>query len=152
MTKLTGFDTSQHSKGDAGAKKGDAGAKETGGAGGFGVKSYLHQFYESAAAAPGAAAADEFWYLLPPSRRQNRWALHACRGCTVLALLLLLVGAAAIILGYTFPPHPVDLEPFRLHITKVGENGWIKVDTDQSVKYRRTSLAKINRGCEAKDS
>jgi hypothetical protein len=74
----------------------------------FGIKSYLHQFYLTSPTNPfiddvepaiGGAA----WYLLPPPPSQ-RMGLYVCRLLTVIGLLLLLSGAAGIIIGYCWPP------------------------------------------------
>jgi hypothetical protein len=78
----------------------------------FGIKHYLHQFYLSPTVeeVEGAGA----WYLLPPPPSQ-RTGLYVCRILTVLGLLLLLSGAAAIIVGYMWP-HDTNIEASLMRI------------------------------------
>jgi hypothetical protein len=72
---------------------------------GFGIKSYLHNFYHS----PTVEDIEQSgaWYLLPPPPSQRR-GLFVCRICTVLGLLLLLSGAIGIIIGYMWPHEGVE--------------------------------------------
>jgi len=74
----------------------------------FGIRSYLHQFYLSSPTIedlenPGA------WYLMPPPPMQ-RMSSYLCRILTLIGLLLLLAGAAFIIIGYTWKPTSEDLD------------------------------------------
>jgi hypothetical protein len=79
----------------------------------FGVKSYLHNFYLSPTyediETHGA------WYLLPPPPAQ-RMGLFVCRILTVIGLFLLLGGATAIIVGYTWPHEDVEVSIMRIAI------------------------------------
>lgn len=80
----------------------------------FGIRSYLHQFYLSSPTIeelenPGS------WYLMPPPPMQ-RMSSYLCRIITLIGLLLLLVGAAFIIIGYTWKPSSDDVDT---EITKI---------------------------------
>jgi len=89
----------------------------------FGIRSYLHQFYHPAGA--DADQAENGWYLLP-ARSHDRKALYLCRMCTIMGLGLLLIGAAAIVVGYTWPKEPVENSLLKIELVK-DENGavWI---------------------------
>jgi len=65
----------------------------------FGIRSYLHHFYVSSPNMEEVEPVGGAWYLLPPPPAQ-RMGLYFCRVITVLGLLLLLGGAASIIVGY----------------------------------------------------
>ena len=66
---------------------------------GFGIKSYLHHFYQS----PTVEDMDQSaWYLLPPPPSARR-GLFLCRICTIIGLLLLVAGACCIVVGYMWP-------------------------------------------------
>ena len=71
---------------------------------GFGIKSYLHHFYQSPTVEDVEQSA---WYLLPPPPSTRR-GLFFCRICTCLGLMLLLSGAACIVVGYTWPHEGVE--------------------------------------------
>lgn len=93
----------------------------------FGIRSYLHQFYLSSPTIedfenPGA------WYLLPPPPMQ-RMSSYLCRIVTFIGLLLLLAGAAFIIIGYTWKPSSddIDTEITRIAITR-DEDGDLFID------------------------
>ncbi|CAJ0582611.1 unnamed protein product, partial [Mesorhabditis spiculigera] len=72
---------------------------------GFGIKSYLHNFYYSPT--PDDVEQTGAWYLLPPPPSQRR-GLFVCRICTIIGLFLLLSGAVGIIIGYTWPQEPLE--------------------------------------------
>ncbi|VDN56208.1 unnamed protein product [Dracunculus medinensis] len=72
---------------------------------GFGIRSYLHQFYQSPTVEDIENAGA--WYLLPPPPAQ-RTGLYICRILTVFGLLLLIGGAAAIVVGYTWPHEAIE--------------------------------------------
>ncbi|GMT12515.1 hypothetical protein PFISCL1PPCAC_3812 [Pristionchus fissidentatus] len=79
---------------------------------GFGIKSYLHHFYQS----PTVEDMDQSaWYLLPPPPAMRR-GLFACRLCTCIGLLLLIAGACSIVVGYTWPHETVEQSVQRLSI------------------------------------
>ncbi|VIO97827.1 Uncharacterized protein BM_BM6040 [Brugia malayi] len=80
---------------------------------GFGIRSYLHQFYQSPAVEDIESAGA--WYLLPPPPAQ-RTGLWLCRMLTVLGLILLIGGAVAIIVGYTWPHEGVEESIARIAI------------------------------------
>ncbi|MCP9262739.1 hypothetical protein DINM_005712 [Dirofilaria immitis] len=80
---------------------------------GFGIKSYLHQFYQSPAAEDIESAGA--WYLLPPPPAQ-RTGLWLCRVLTVVGLILLISGAIAIVIGYTWPHEGVEESIARIAI------------------------------------
>lgn len=74
----------------------------------FGIKSYLHQFYLASPTsvnhfldAEGHEIPGTTWYLLPPA--PARAGLYLCRLLTIIGLLLLIAGAAGIIVGYCWP-------------------------------------------------
>ena len=81
----------------------------------FGIRSYLHNFYLSPTyediETHGA------WYLLPPPPAQ-RMGLFVCRILTVIGLFLLLGGATAIIVGYTWPHENVEVSIMRIAIVQ----------------------------------
>jgi len=91
----------------------DGGGGE-GGEGGrrlFGIRNYLHNFYfmspspmEEIVIGGGIAGSPSGgnWYLLPPPP-SHRLGLYVCRLMTLLGMFLLLGGAAAIIVGYSWP-------------------------------------------------
>lgn len=101
-----------------------------GGGGGkfYGIKSYLHSFYvagpptiEQIEAGKGQGAT---WYLLPPPPAQ-RMGLYVCRLLTVLGLLLLLAGSAAIIIGYCLPQEQnIEGELMRISIDQDEEGNF----------------------------
>jgi len=74
----------------------------------FGIRSYLHQFYLSSPTIEELENPGN-WYLLPPSRMQ-RTSNYLCRVFTLIGLLLLMAGAALIIIGYTWKPSSDDLD------------------------------------------
>jgi hypothetical protein len=75
----------------------------------FGIRNYLHNFYfmspsptvEEIGVITGSPSGGN-WYLLPPPP-SHRLGLYACRLMTLLGMFLLLGGAAAIIVGYSWP-------------------------------------------------
>jgi len=79
----------------------------------FGIKSYLHHFYLSPTYEDVETSGA--WYLLPPPPAQ-RMGLYICRVLTVIGLLLLLGGAVAIVVGYTWPHEDVELSIMRVAI------------------------------------
>jgi len=87
----------------------------------FGIKSYLHNFYLSPTyediEMKGA------WYLLPPPPAQ-RMGLFLCRIMTVIGLFLLLAGATAIVVGYTWPHEDVELSIMRIAIVQDEEGNF----------------------------
>ncbi|OZC12352.1 hypothetical protein X798_00874 [Onchocerca flexuosa] len=80
---------------------------------GFGIRSYLHQFYQSPAVEDIESAGA--WYLLPPPPAQ-RTGLWLCRVLTVFGLILLIGGAVAIVIGYTWPHEGVEESIARIAI------------------------------------
>jgi len=90
----------------------DNGTGEGGGRRLFGIRNYLHHFYfmspsptvEEIVVGGGMSGSPSGgqWYLLPPPPSQ-RMGLYVCRLMSILGLLLLLGGAAAIVVGYTWP-------------------------------------------------
>ncbi|KAK5974949.1 hypothetical protein GCK32_020158, partial [Trichostrongylus colubriformis] len=80
---------------------------------GFGIRSYLHNFYLS----PTVEDMEQggAWYLLPPPPAQRR-GLFICRLCTVLGLLLLIGGAVSIVIGYTWPHEGVEQSIYKIVI------------------------------------
>uniref|UniRef100_A0A0R3S584 Transmembrane protein n=1 Tax=Elaeophora elaphi TaxID=1147741 RepID=A0A0R3S584_9BILA len=82
-------------------------------AAGFGIRSYLHQFYQSPAVEDIESAGA--WYLLPPPPAQ-RTGLWLCRLLTVFGLVLLIGGAVAIVVGYTWPHEGVEESIARIAI------------------------------------
>ncbi|CAG9530493.1 unnamed protein product [Cercopithifilaria johnstoni] len=80
---------------------------------GFGIRSYLHQFYQSPAVEDMESAGA--WYLLPPPSAQ-RTGLWVCRLLTVFGLILLIGGAVAIVIGYTWPHEGVEESIARIAI------------------------------------
>lgn len=80
---------------------------------GFGIRSYLHQFYQSPTVEDIESAGA--WYLLPPPPAQ-RTGLWVCRLLTVFGLLLLIGGAIAIVIGYTWPHEGVEESIVRIAI------------------------------------
>jgi len=90
----------------------DNGCGEGGGRRLFGIRNYLHHFYflspsptvEEIVVGGGMAGSPSGgqWYLLPPPPSQ-RMGLYICRLMSLLGLLLLLGGATAIVVGYTWP-------------------------------------------------
>jgi len=88
---------------------------------GFGVRHYLHHFYHS-------PTAEEFdgsgaWYLLPPPVAQRR-GLYACRCVTILGLLLLIAGAASIVVGYTWPHDGIESSIYKIAIFQDDEGNF----------------------------
>jgi len=85
----------------------------------FGIRSYLHQFYEPRTS-PTSADIDigGSWYLLTPvgSQRRSRRSLFWCRMAFAAGMGLLVVGAVGILVGYLWPqPTYIPIEG------KVGE-------------------------------
>uniref|UniRef100_A0A915Q5E9 Uncharacterized protein n=1 Tax=Setaria digitata TaxID=48799 RepID=A0A915Q5E9_9BILA len=80
---------------------------------GFGIRSYLHQFYQSPTIEDIESAGA--WYLLPPPPAQ-RAGLWLCRVLTVFGLVLLIGGAVAIVVGYTWPHEGVEESIVRIAI------------------------------------
>jgi len=73
----------------------------------FGIRSYLHQFYEPRASPTSSDIEDSggTWYLLTPSgppRRSNK-SLFWCRMAFAAGMGLLVVGAVGILVGYLWP-------------------------------------------------
>uniref|UniRef100_A0A0N4ZXG4 Neur_chan_memb domain-containing protein n=1 Tax=Parastrongyloides trichosuri TaxID=131310 RepID=A0A0N4ZXG4_PARTI len=83
----------------------------------FGIKSYLHNFYQTPTdeERPGA------WLLLPPPPAQRRGMLF-CRFLTVLGILLLMCGATGIVIGYTWPHEPIEQSLYKIAID-IDEDG-----------------------------
>ncbi|VDN07292.1 unnamed protein product [Thelazia callipaeda] len=80
---------------------------------GFGIRSYLHQFYQSPTVEDIESAGA--WYLLPPPPAQRR-GFWLCRLLTVFGLFLLIGGAVAIVVGYTWPHEGVEESIVRIAI------------------------------------
>jgi hypothetical protein len=88
---------------------------------GFGIRSYLHQFYLS----PTVEDIEQSgaWYLLPPPPAQRR-GLFICRVCTVIGLLLLVAGAVSIIVGYSWPHEGIEESITRVVIYEDEDGGY----------------------------
>jgi len=98
---------------------------------GFGIRSYIHQFYQSPTVEDIESAGA--WYLLPPPP-VTRTGLYICRILTVIGLLLLLTGAVGIVIGYTWPH-----ERLEESMTKVA----VYQDEDGSYYLPRESLNQL---------
>jgi len=98
---------------------------------GFGIRSYIHQFYQSPTVEDIESAGA--WYLLPPPP-VTRTGLYICRILTVIGLLLLLTGAVGIVIGYTWPH-----ERLEESMTKVA----VYQDEDGSYYLPRESLTQL---------
>ncbi|EPB67047.1 hypothetical protein ANCCEY_13860 [Ancylostoma ceylanicum] len=87
---------------------------------GFGIRSYLHNFYLS----PTVEDIEQSgaWYLLPPPPAQRR-GLFICRLCTVIGLLLLIGGAVSIVVGYTWPHEGVEQSIYKIVIYELRNCG-----------------------------
>lgn len=94
---------------------------------GFGIRSYLHQFYQSPTVEDIESAGA--WYLLPPPPAQ-RTGLYICRVLTVFGLLLLIGGAVAIVVGYTWPREGVEESIVKIAIYQ-DEDGSFYVPPDK---------------------
>jgi len=88
----------------------------------FGIRSYLHQFYEPRTSPTSADIEDiggGAWYLLTPvgqQQRRSRRSLFWCRMAFAAGMGLLVVGAVGILVGYLWPqPTYIPIEG------KVGE-------------------------------
>ncbi|CAI4223555.1 unnamed protein product [Auanema sp. JU1783] len=88
---------------------------------GFGIRNYLHQFYQS----PTVEDIEQSgaWYLLPPPPAQRR-GLFFCRIATVLGLLLLVAGAVSIIIGYSWPQEGIEESITRIVIYQDEDGGY----------------------------
>uniref|UniRef100_A0AC35TUG3 Ion_trans_2 domain-containing protein n=1 Tax=Rhabditophanes sp. KR3021 TaxID=114890 RepID=A0AC35TUG3_9BILA len=79
----------------------------------FGIKSYLHNFYQSPVMEdvehPGT------WLLLPPPPA-HRKGMMICRFLTVIGIILLIAGSGFIVAGYTWPHEPIEESLFRIAI------------------------------------
>ncbi|KAK0414032.1 hypothetical protein QR680_007115 [Steinernema hermaphroditum] len=71
----------------------------------FGIRNYIHQFYQSPTVEDIETSGA--WYLLPPPPAQRR-GLYICRLLTVVGLLMLIGGAGAIAVGYTWPHEALE--------------------------------------------
>lgn len=87
----------------------------------FGIRSYLHQFYLSPTAEEVEASGA--WYLLPPPPRQ-RAGVYICRFLSILGLLLLIGGAAAIIYGYSYQREDVETSIMKIAIIQDDEGNF----------------------------
>jgi len=90
----------------------------------FGIRSYLHQFYEPRSS-PTSADIEGAWYLLTPvgHPRRSRHSLFWCRMAFAAGMGLLVVGAVGILVGYLWPqPSYIPIEG------KVGER-YVIMDT-----------------------
>ncbi|MFH4979192.1 hypothetical protein AB6A40_005901 [Gnathostoma spinigerum] len=94
---------------------------------GFGIRSYLHQFYQSPTLEDIESSGA--WYLLPPPPAQ-RTGLYICRVLTVIGLLLLIAGAGAIVVGYTWPHEGVEESIVKIAIYQ-DEDGSFYVPPDK---------------------
>ncbi|CAD6193922.1 unnamed protein product [Caenorhabditis auriculariae] len=94
---------------------------------GFGIRNYLHQFYVT----PTTEDVEQngTWYLLPPPPAQRR-GLFVCRVCTVVGLLLLMSGAVAIVVGYTWPHEEIE-QTISKFIIFQDEQGGLYMPTDK---------------------
>uniref|UniRef100_A0A0K0DDL7 Col_cuticle_N domain-containing protein n=1 Tax=Angiostrongylus cantonensis TaxID=6313 RepID=A0A0K0DDL7_ANGCA len=100
---------------------------------GFGIRSYLHNFYLS----PTTEDMEQggAWYLLPPPSAHRR-GLFICRICTVIGLMLLIGGAISIIIGYTWPHEGIEQSIYKIVIyeateTNMDEDGGYYVPQDK---------------------
>ncbi|CAJ0590331.1 unnamed protein product [Cylicocyclus nassatus] len=89
---------------------------------GFGIRSYLHNFYLSPTV-EDIEQSGGAWYLLPPPPAQRR-GLFICRLCTILGLLLLIGGAVAIVVGYTWPHEGVEQSIYKIVIYEDEDGGY----------------------------
>ncbi|VDK88904.1 unnamed protein product [Litomosoides sigmodontis] len=87
----------------------------------FGIRSYLHQFYQSPAVEDMESAGA--WYPLPPPSTQ-RTGLWLCRVLTIFGLVLLIGGAVAIVVGYTWPHERVEESIARIAIYQDGDGSF----------------------------
>jgi hypothetical protein len=94
---------------------------------GFGIRSYLNQFYQSPTVEDIESAGA--WYLLPPPP-VHRTGLYICRIVTVIGLLLLLTGAVAIIIGYTWSHERLEDSMTKIAIYE-GEDGSFYIPRDK---------------------
>jgi len=63
-----------------------------------GVKSYLHQFYS-----PNGDGENNGWLLVPPPPTPNKYCVWLCRILFIIGFLLLIAGAAMLIVAYAYP-------------------------------------------------
>jgi len=109
---------------------------ESGGRRLFGIRNYLHHFYfmspsptvEEIVVGGGISGSPSGgqWYLLPPPPSQ-RMGLYVCRLMSILGLLLLLGGAAAIVVGYSWPhyaPNNIEASLMRIAIDQDEEGNF----------------------------
>lgn len=88
----------------------------------FGVRSYLADFYQQ----PSAAELEgQGWYLVPGQRRPGR-GLLACRAASLLGLILLLSGSAALVIAYSWPREPLERQLLRVELSRDEAGGvWV---------------------------
>jgi len=68
----------------------------------YGIRSHLHEFYDWRGTVDSSEV--DAWYLIPPSSSASRRRLiYLFRALTVLGLLLLVLGAVLILVGYMWP-------------------------------------------------
>ncbi|CAB3397667.1 unnamed protein product [Caenorhabditis bovis] len=93
----------------------------------FGIRNYLHQFYVTPT---GEELESGAWYLLPPPPAQRR-GLLVCRVCTLIGLFLLIAGAVAITVGYTWKYNRHIEQSIERFVLFQDENGGLYLPSDK---------------------
>jgi hypothetical protein len=92
----------------------------------FGIRSYIHQFYDWKS--PAVLDEAEGWYLIPPPPHHRRL-ICLFRAMTVIGLLLLVAGAVGIMVGYMWPREPASVSLKKQQVI-TDENGDFLISAD----------------------